>query len=239
MTTIFYIFLLATSVFLSGCRQRSQPSEEKAPEKKACQIIKVENLTVSEKALTLDYRVSNHFGYGIWVCEDICVDDIYQVETRIDAETVWIRLRFNLESNFIPYRAAVAKYRLLLPGESYSGTILLNLPIRNDSPVYQFNEDRKKHKLIVLQRPVFEVGYFEGGPIGWLYVAMEKSRREMPIEELQNTRFDPRIEEEIEDGQSRKFLYCSQFWPNISDEKFAKVDITDVNIPCSLVVDDK
>ncbi len=239
MTTVLYIFLLVSSVFLSGCRQRSQPSEEKAPEKKACLMLEIENLTVTEKALTLDYQVSNHFGYGIWVCEDIDVDRRYHVETRIDAETVWIKLRSNLESNVMPYEAALAKYRLLLPGESYSGKILLNLPIRNASPVYEFYEDRKKHKQIVLQRAVFEVGYFGGESINLFFDAVEKRRREIPIEELQNIQFEPRIEEEIEDGQSRKFLYFTELWPSIREEKFAKVDITDVNILCSVVVDDK
>jgi hypothetical protein len=226
MTTIIYIFLLVSSVFLSGCRQRSQPSEEKAPEKKACLMLEIENLAVTEKALTLDYRVSNHFGYGIWVCEDIDVDYEYHVETRIDAETVWIKLRFNLESNVMPYEAVLAKYRLLLPGESYSGRILLDLPIRNASPVYDFNEDRKKHEQIVLQRAVFEVGYFRGDSIYGSIL-------------IQDNQIEPRIEEEIEDGQSRKFLYFTELWPGISEEKSAKVDITDVNIPCSVVVDDK
>jgi hypothetical protein len=162
------------------------------------------------------------------------------VETRIDAETVWIKLHSNLETNLLFETAVLAKYRRLSPGESYSGRILLNLPIRNASPVYDFNEDRKKQKQVFLQRAVFAVGYFEGKHINRISVTMQKVKRKMSKEELQNTKFNPRIEEEIEDGQSRKFLYREHTWPAPrSREKTAKLIITDVNIPCSLVVDDK
>lgn len=235
MTKIFYVFLLFCFVLLSGCRQRSQPSEKEAPEKKVCQMIKIENLTVTEKALTLDYQVSNPFEDDIWVCEDIDIYSRHDVETRIDAETVWIKLRSNLETNILREIAALAKYRLLSPGESHSGQILLNLPIRNASHVYDFDERRKEHKQIVLNRLVFEVGYFEGELVNRISEAQEKSKCGMSSEELQNTQFVPRIKEEIQDGQSHKFLYCENYWPVLSKEKSAKVVVTDDDIPCSVV----
>jgi len=148
------VILLACSVLLNGCRQRSHPS-------KACHMIKIQNFEVTEKTLTLDYQVSNPFEYGIWACEDIDTRSKYDVETRIDAETVRIKLLSNLETNLAPEIGTLAKYRRLSPGESHSERILLNLPIRNASPVYEFHEDRKKHKQVFLHRAVFEVGYFE------------------------------------------------------------------------------
>ena len=170
MTTILYIFLFACSVFLSGCRPcrtDSQLPKEKAADNGQCRMIEIENITVAEKALTLDYRVSNPFPDDIRVCQDI---DIlgkygkYDVETRIADETVWIRLRLDYvrEDNVLQNPAFIAKYIRLAPGESHSGRILLDLPIRNASPVYRFREGRKKRKEIVLHRAVFEVGYFGG-----------------------------------------------------------------------------
>lgn len=231
MSMIIYIFLLVSSVFLTGCRR--------APDSEECRMLEIENLTVAEKTLTLDYRVSNPFEQDIWVCEDIDDYSIDHVETRIDAETVWIKLHSNLECNVSLEIGLLAKYRLLSPGESYSGKILLNLPITNASPVYHFDEDHKKHKQVFLQRAVFEVGYFEGKHINRISVTMEKIKRKMPIEDLQNTQFNFRIEEEIKDSQSRKFLYWEHTWPVGSREKSAKVVVTDVDIPCSVAVEDE
>jgi len=201
-------------------------------------MIKIGNLTVAEKTLTLDYQVSNPFEYVIWVCEDIDIYTRYDVETRIDAETVRIKLLSNLETNLAPEIGPLAKYRRLSPEESHSGKILLNLPIRNASPVYDFGERRKKHKQVVLHHAIFEVGYFEGKLIDRISRTLENFKRGRPSEELQNTQFEPRIEEEIEDGQSRKFLYFSNIWPGKSKEKSSKIVITDVDIPCSVVLDD-
>jgi len=226
------VILLACSVLLNGCRQRSHPS-------KACHMIKVQNIEVTEKTLTLDYQVSNPFKYDIWVCEDIDTRRKYDVETRIDVEMVWIKLLSNLETNISLEIGTLAKYRRLFPGESHSEKIILNLPIRNASPVYNFHEDHKKHKQVVLHRAVFEVGYFEGKLINTISDDLEKFKRGRPAEELKNTQFEPLVKEEIEDGQSRKFLYFTNIWLGISKEKSAKVIITDVNIPCSVVVDDQ
>lgn len=247
MTTIFYVFLLACSVFLSGCRRSSQPSKEEAPaksvekipEKKACHMIKIENLTVKEKTLTLDYQVSDPFLHDIWFCEDIDTKGKYDVETRIDAKTLWIKLRLNLESNAFICPPAIGKYRRLLPGESHSGRIVLNLPIRNASPVYVFGENRKEHNQVFLNRVVFEVGYFEGELINMISEAIEKFKRETPNEDLQKLKIEPLIVEEIKDGQLLKFLYVTYTWAGPSMEKSSKVVITDVDIPCSVAVDDK
>jgi hypothetical protein len=230
MAKNFCVILLTCSLFLAGCRRNSQPDEQKASK-----MIKIENLTVTEKALILDYQVSNPFEDDIWVCEDVDTYGKDDVEIRIDIETVRIKLRSNLETNILREIAALAKYRLLSPGQSHSGKILLNLPIRNASPVYDFHEDRKKHRQIVLKRAVFEIGYFEGKYISRISEVLEKFKSGKSSYELQNTQFDPRIEEEIEDGQSYQFLYCTNLWPGPNDEKTAKIVITDNDITCSVV----
>ena len=53
----------------------------------------------------------------------------------------------------------VAKYQLLLPGESYNGEISLGLPVKNDSPLYRFHIDKPKN--IIISTIVFNVGFFE------------------------------------------------------------------------------
>lgn len=50
---------------------------------------------------------------------------------------------------------------------------------------------------------------------------------------------EPLIVEEKQDGQSREVVYVGSLWPSSSGEESAKVVITDVDIPCSVAIDDK
>jgi hypothetical protein len=244
---IIYIFLLAISVFLSGCRPDSQLPKEKVADNGQCRMIEIQNLTATEKTLALEYRVSNPFTDDIWVCQDIDTEGKYDVETRIDAETVWIKLRFNLARNFHRDPPAIAKYLRLPPGQFHSGRISLNLPIRNASPLYDFEleEDRKKRKEIVLHRAVFEVGYF-GCEFGEFFDVAAEILKEREIKrniqviggrKLLLTQ--PLIVEEIQDGQPREVVYVNDLWSSTKLEESAKVVITDVDIPCSVAIDDK
>jgi len=222
------VILFACSVLLNGCRQRSHPS-------KAFHMIKVQNIEVTEKTLTLDYQVSNPFAHDIWICEDIDINGRYDAETRVNAETVRIKLCFNLECNILLEEGIMAKYLRLSPGESHSGRILLNLPIANASPVYDFHEDRKIHKQVVLQSVVFEVGYFEEDLLNMLSDSIEKGKREPTNEELY---VEALMLEEIQQAHSHNTVYLPHLWSGLRMEKSAKVIITDVNIPCSIVVDE-
>jgi len=217
----------------------SQLPKEKAADNEQCGMLKIENLTVTEKALTLDYQVVNPFMDDIWICEDIDTEGKYDAETRIDAETVWIKLRFNLESNFLRDPPAIAKYLRLPPGESHSGRIILDLPVRNASPVYAFREDRKRRKQIVLHRAVFEVGYFEGEFVNRVSEQIEQVKRYLRGTKFQDSQTDRFIREEVQDGQLCKFLYLRDQGQEVRIEKSAKVVVADVDIPCSAVVDNK
>ena len=237
MNTFAYSFLLACSVVLSGCCRAPQGPEPLGREKEGRRMIQIENLILTEKSLTLDYEVSNPFAHEIWICEDIDVRSKYDVETRIDAETVWIKLRFNLECNFMPWPGVLFKYRRLPPGQSHSGKILLNLPIANASPVYYFGEFGKKKKQVVLHRAVFEVGYFEGDLLNTLSERIERAKGDttgnLGLES------EAVMMERIQHCQSRNTVYLPHLWPGESMEKCAEVLITDVDIPCSIVVDEE
>ena len=165
MRTTVYVSLLACSVLLGGCGGASQTQEPPSPEKERPGMIQIKKLTATDANLTLDYQVSNPFEDDIRVCQDTSAFGRTHVVTWIDDETVWIKLRFNLEMDHtLRNPEPIAKYVRLAPGESYSDTILLALPIRNASPVYDWDrEDRgKEREDIVLHRAFFEVGYFGG-----------------------------------------------------------------------------
>ncbi|MHC4679934.1 MAG: hypothetical protein ACYTEK_14685 [Planctomycetota bacterium] len=194
-------------------------------------MIHIENFTVSDKGLTLDYKVSNPFEYDIWVCEDIDINSGYDVETRISPGTLSIKLCFNLECNVYLYNLVFAKYRLLKPGECHSGKILLSLPVKNASPVYHFAKHRTELRRTTLNRAVFEVGYLKGEVIDLALEIMRLVRLDDPNAKKADNM--PEIKEEMVGGQSRKFALVPHVWSDgLVEEKSAKVIISDVDIPC-------
>lgn len=248
MNTILYTLLLACSVFLSGCCRTRQIPEAVAREKEPPEMIQIRNLTLTDKTLTLDYRVSNPFEDDIRVCYDTWVhgkQGVQDTKTRIDGETVWIKLSFNVEpSGAFQNPPTVGKYVRLPPGESYSGRILKDLPLRDYSREPRRGRGRKERKEIVLHRAVFEVGYF--GP-KWNKFFDSKSERikQEPIKSKPTVirsfyylSFNPFITEETLNGKLREVIYV-QPWSSVRNQECAEVLITDVDIPCSVAIDDK
>lgn len=203
-------------------------------------MIKVESLASEEKVLALDYHVTNPFPYDIWVCEDIDIQSGCPVDIRIDAETVYIRLTYRLESNMLRDPPAYGKYRRLLAGESHPGKIRLDLPVTNISPVYYFKERGKSRKRVVMHRAVFVIGYFEGGFISRLRERIGTLKRGFDsVTPLEVWKTEPIIVEETQDGQSREMFYLTCLYPSLYKEKSIEALVTDVNIPCTVLVDDE
>lgn len=239
MKTIFYMFLLVFSLFLSGCRRDRKAHEDKAPEKEVFRMIQIHNLKVTKETLMLDYQVTNPFNYDIWICEDIDIFGELNVETRIDVEKLQIKCRFNLENNILLDEAILAKYHFLSPKECFSGKILLKLPVRNTSPVYDFDEYGKKRKQVVLHKVVFEVGYFEGNLPGMLYESIEKGKRNPDNEELYvEALYLESILKGRELDYSNDVFYIPHLWRGLHKEKSAKVIVNDIDIPCSVAIDE-
>ena len=88
------LLLLAGSVFVGGCCRARQTQEDLVAEKKGQGMVRIQKFTLTDKTLTLDYQVSNPFDDDIRVCQDTSIDGYLHAVTRIDAETVWIKLRF-------------------------------------------------------------------------------------------------------------------------------------------------
>jgi len=232
-TSLIFPICLTTALIcylmLGGCSRRPPPAEDATAESIGERMIHIENFSVTEKTLMLDYKVSNPFEYDIWVCEDIDITGKYEVETRISPGTLRIKLCFNLESNVFIYNQVFAKYRLLMPGESHSGKIHLNLPVKSASPVYVFSEIRKELKREILTRAIFEVGYLKGEVINKTLEIMKLVRLDDPSAKKADNM--PEIKEEIINGQSCKLILAPYYWQGLSEEKSAEVVITDVEIP--------
>ena len=249
MNTILYSFLLVCSVLLGGCWRARQLPGDLTPEKEPPKMIQIQNFSLTDKALTLDYRVSNPFEDNIRVCHDTGVygnQEVQHVATRIDGETLWIKLRFHLEMDTsLRNPPAIAKYVRLSPGESYPGRIRLGLPIENMSPVYSFHAGPEKRHEIVVPCAIFEVGYFGPRWNEFFDSVSEGIKKQgikpetMVIGKFHYLQSNPLIAEETQDGQSREVTYISELWPSLRDEESSQVLITGVNIPCSVAVDDK
>lgn len=275
MNTILYILFLVCSVLMSGCSNTKQAEDlpmkneplkkvpevviqEKEPDERIAEVvvkengqlsmIQIQNFEVTEETLTFDYQVTNTFTYDIRVCQDTSFFGYPHVVTRIDEETVRIKLRCHLERDQgLRNPPPITKYLRLTPGESYSDKILLGLPIKNASPINRFREeyDRngepKERKQIVLHRVIFEVGYL-GGELNQSFkrekikdIEPDKGFTIMgPFHYLKKI---PLVVDEMQDGRLREFVYMYTGTP-IGIERSVQVVITDVNIPCSVVVNE-
>jgi len=131
----------------------------------------------------------------------------------------------------------------LPPKESCSGRILEDLPLRDYSR--EPRRGRKEHKEIVLHRAVFEVGYFGPKWNNYFDSVSEKIKKRgikpKPIIDgpYYYLSISPLVTEEPLDGKPREVIYIVEHTPFLRNEECAEVLITDVDIPCSVVVDDK
>lgn len=224
-----------------------QIREAMGSDKEPPPMIQIQNFSLTDKTLTFDYRLSNPFKDDIWVCYDVSVygkQDVQHAYTIIDGETVRIRLRCNF-NNFIGFKnpPSVAKYIRLQPGESCSGRIVRNLPIKDS--IRKWREIRKEHKEIILSRAIFEVGYFGSKWNKFLDSWPERFKNKPIKPELRTDglyyylSISPLITEETMDSQLREVMYLEEIDPFRRNEEFKEVVLNDVAIPCSIVDDDK
>lgn len=215
MKTIVYVFSLACSFCVTGCCGPGQNSVDKIGGNEDDRMIQIVNFSVGKESLVLDYQVTNPFRYDIWICVDTGVYDRYQhVETRIAAGTLLMRLRLD-PTNAIT-EEVLGKYQRLSPGQSYSGTFDLELPIREYWALDGFRDWGKEHKLFILNRVAFEVGYFEGDLLQMLSESAKEGRD---------------ILVELQSRQSQNTAYIHPVWWGLLKQKSATVFINDVDIP--------
>jgi hypothetical protein len=177
MTIIACIVVLICMILTNGCSCGVKPttitgpqtqaasfSADLMPEKEDRQLLEVEQFSLTKDNLRLNYRVTNTLSHEIWVCTSLSPftseDDPWSVETRIADRTLLIMRRGNMKQNLLVDEGAVyAGYQRLPPGRSRLGTVLLALPVRNISCVYEPHEPFSR---VVLNRVVLELGYFGG-----------------------------------------------------------------------------
>ncbi|MHC4539996.1 MAG: hypothetical protein ACYS74_09485 [Planctomycetota bacterium] len=257
MVTNHYILLLACSVLLTGCWRAKAPVDDHVPEKGGTPVIKIESLEMTDKTFTLDYHVSNPSADDIYVCEAGCVFDcLEEAGTGIDGETLWITRRSREPTDTVTDTlelvnppGGVVKYLRLRPGEAHSWRIVLDLPIMKwPSGVFSVPEERaKKRKQIVLHRAIFAVGYFPPRYNRRFVEASEEGKKLLGIKDGDTSvvsrdfglSIDPYVVDEIHEGKSRQVLYISRRSPSKKLEESETVVITDVNIPCSVPIDDQ
>ena len=125
-------------------------------------MVEVEDFAIADQNLRMCYRVKNTLSHDIWVCGDAFTwtRGLTDVETRIAGGTLRVRLRLNLESNLRTTPEVTAAYYRLPPGKTRLGAVLLELPVINESPVYQFSELPTRETKSFVDKVVFELGYF-------------------------------------------------------------------------------
>jgi hypothetical protein len=145
MRNLTYVLLLTCFFCLIGCCRCGQDSRNMTGVKIDDLMVQILKFSIGEKTLTLDYKATNFFLYDTWICEDISVyDRRHDAEARIAAGMLLIRFRLDPETDIIT-EEVLAKYRRLSPNESFSGTLILKLPIREFWALYSFHDSDKKN----------------------------------------------------------------------------------------------
>jgi hypothetical protein len=243
------MFLLACSALLSSCSNPEGIQEYMDRKEEPSEMIEIKDITITKENLTLDFRVPNPCEDDIRVCCSTWAhgkQDVQKATTRIAGEKVWIKLCFNTEKKNPGFvnPPAMAKHVLLRAGESFSGSIPLDLPIRDYS--HEPREGSKDRKQIVLHRGVFEIGYLRNvGPKwnklldSWSEKLKKESIRPKPrvIGSYYCLPISPLVTQETLDGRLRELLYIEEYTSLKQKVESEQVVITDITIPCSVVVE--
>jgi len=206
------------TLIANGCSRQVESSTITV--EKPYPMLRIESFALSDSDARFAYHVDNSFDHDIWVCEDMDGrggNDVMQnAETAVEGKTLWIRLRFNLQSSLLTYFPIYARYRRLGPGESCSGTIALSLPVESTSPIRKFYGRRVA---LSADRVILEVGYLTGDlPTMLLETRAKTSRR--PTD-------DPNL------------AFVPFGWGGLGAEKVAEATLSDVAIPCVARIETK
>ncbi len=255
MTTMLRTLALACSAIMGGCLTPGQTQHYMVGEAEPLGMIQIQNVSLTDKTLTLEYQVSNPFEEDIRVCHAAWVYGNREVQhaiTRIRDNTVRIILgNVDKELNARELRVTknprpIAKYIRLEPGEFYSGRVVLDLPIRDYSlePEPRSTRPREENEDIILRHVVFEVGYF-GPKLNKFFDTVPEMNNVEGIEPkltligpFYYLATCPLIVDEMQDGQAREVMYAFTSWvANTGEESAAVVLTSDAAIPCSVPED--
>jgi len=237
LTAGMWVALLSIAYFgVIGCQTAESSWEEGNAKAVTNCVVEIRNVTMQGEWLTISYTVSNPFMDEIWICEELDSGNDPQVETRVEDETVFIRLRLGLECNIDRYTGLGARYSRFLPGQSDSRSISLALPIRNASPLYSFGEKARMRELTTRHRLVLEVGYFDDSlndAIETEIASLSKRNDSLGNEAVLGLR---EISEEIHEGQLQKIMYTDHLRLGAMEESATAV-FSGINVPCSVMVE--
>ncbi len=178
--------------------------------------LKIKDISITSANLRVDYSLENAFPHEIWAGDPLNVNTPLRkpaVETRISDGALHIDFRFDIPSR-INMDTIFAAYRRLRPGESRCGTVLLDLPIIDNSfENFSMGIPRDEEEDAVAHRVVFEIGYFKGDLSTALSESLKDSNAWQPKSDDPNVAFVP------------------HWWKDLDLEQSAQVLIDNVSLP--------
>ncbi len=114
---------------------------------------------VNDRALKLRWRIMNDFEHDIWICKEIPVYGTgYDEEVYLDDDnqTLLIRRRFDVPAYVVWIIQPGGTYIRLRPGEDWSETLSLTLPVHS---VRLFKPKFPERGIKYARRLVVEIGY--------------------------------------------------------------------------------
>jgi len=201
-----------------GTSSSESPQEQgvEAKEKAKSAMIEVKDFAVTKTNLELGYCLKNPFSHEIWAADPLSVKMVLyglSPETRIVGDTLHIDFRVDVPSG-VAIESVFAVYRRLPPGQSRYGTVLLKLPVVDNSIEYADKVILPEwEKEALVHRVVFEIGYFNGDLPAALSKGLEYSHRWQPEYD------DPNV------------VFVPHWWKDLNLEQSTQVTIENVEVP--------
>jgi hypothetical protein len=187
----------------------------------------IEECVLTSENLTLRYRMANTSCHDLWICTTLDSfgdkDGFSSRDVRICDGVLWIRYRANLIQNCLVDGMVFARYRRLLPGQTYSQTVVLPRPIIPFSLVYSAGAEFAE---VTLGRIVVEMGYFNED----LPSLIERESLRRTRNGWQALRYSEALYRNDPSLSLVPYLE-SESWDGLSLERSISVTITDVAVP--------
>jgi hypothetical protein len=231
-----YTIPIALLLSIAGCVFSGRSSCSEVPRKltqetaagKETPILQIRNLNVSRGTILVEYRVGNPFSHDIWVAEDASTSgrtEGQSAEQRIVDGTLYIDFRFDVDKDIISAEHAFTRYRRLAAGQSHSGMIVLDLPVRNNFYAYWVYGFGRPEEDVVLHRLVLTVGYFVEDLPNLLSESAQRDWMVPGLHYWQPKSSDPSI------------AFVSHVWEGLRFEQSVQAAVDDINIAAAVPAD--
>ena len=155
------LFLMVFSVFVLPAKWTHAQNEAESGTQKKPDVLKivVSSLEIDDKALNMVYEIRNNSEQDIWICDNVCVGNNFELFPDENGQTLILRKRLDVPSSKIWIAQPDGKYIRLRPCEKRVESLLLDVPV---NCFYQYESRKGLQGIANATRLSIEIGYYVG-----------------------------------------------------------------------------